>query len=604
MSQVYPSAPAGTERVPKDLGMAASAARLPVASDATVLREMRSILRQNRGAFAIVVLLNAVAVAAQLVMPRVLGTVVEGLATDPDSVAITRSGLTVLVAIIIQTVFSRATQLRASILGEAILANVRERFIRRTVVLPPGVVERAGTGELLTRSTTDIDRLTWAIRDAIPELAIGIVTVAVGFTAMAVTSPLLAGIWLLGLPISLTASRWYFQRSPQAYRAEGGAYARVNQVVAESVDAGRTVEALHLGQRRVEHTDEAIHRWLSWEAYTRRLRTGFFPALEAATSLPIAAMLAVGGWLTLRGDLGIAELTTAVIYAQIIVWPTNNILLWWDELQAGLASLSRILGVFEIPDEETDDTLTTDGRTIVATDVAFGYRAGKDVLRGINLTIEPGSRLAIVGPSGAGKSTLARLIAGIHAPSRGELTLGGAALGRMPTEQVRRHVALVTQEHHVFTGTLRDNLLLADPEATDDDLWAALHVVDAHVWATDLEQGLDTTVGSGGDYKVSPAQAQQIALARLVLADPHTLVLDEATSLLDPRAARHLERSLSAVLQGRTVIAIAHRLSTAHDADAIAVVEDGRVTEYGSHEDLVHAQGPYAALWRSWRDED
>jgi ABC-type multidrug transport system fused ATPase/permease subunit len=160
----------------------------------------------------------------------------------------------------------------------------------------------------------------------------------------------------------------------------------------------------------------------------------------------------------------------------------------------------------------------------------------------------------------------------------------------------------VTQEHHVFVGTIAENLLLARTTATPDDLWSALRAVDADGWAGGLPDGLATTVGSGG-HALTEAQAQQLALARLVLADPHTLVLDEATSLLDPRAARHLERSLAAVVQGRTVVAIAHRLQTAHDADRVAVVEDGNITEIGTHDELVAANGAYAALWRSWRDE-
>jgi ATP-binding cassette subfamily C protein len=216
--------------------------------------------------------------------------------------------------------------------------------------------------------------------------------------------------------------------------------------------------------------------------------------------------------------------------------------------------------------------------------------------------IEPGTKLAIVGPSGAGKSTLGRLLAGVQPPNQGRITVGGAEIGYMPVEKARTEVALVTQEHHVFVGTLRDNITLAKPDASDEEVWQALRAVDAEQWAKELEKGLETLVGSGG-VRLLPAQAQQLALSRLVLADPHTLILDEATSLLDQQAAKHLEASLGAVLEGRTVIAIAHRLQTAHDADLIAVVEDGVIAEWGSHEDLLSAGGAYAELWRSWRDE-
>jgi ABC-type multidrug transport system fused ATPase/permease subunit len=216
----------------------------------------------------------------------------------------------------------------------------------------------------------------------------------------------------------------------------------------------------------------------------------------------------------------------------------------------------------------------------------------------VDLCLRPGERLAMVGPSGAGKSTLGRLIAGVLRPRTGRVTVGGVALTDLPLEELRGHVALVTQEHHVFKGTIRDNLVMARGEATDAEVDKALAAVEA-TWVDDLPAGLDTEVGTGG-LALSPGQAQQLALARLVLADPHTLVLDEATSLLDPRAARHLERTLSSVLEGRTVVAIAHRLHTAHDADRVAVVEDGRIIELGGHDDLIAEDGSYAALWESW----
>jgi ABC-type multidrug transport system fused ATPase/permease subunit len=190
-------------------------------------------------------------------------------------------------------------------------------------------------------------------------------------------------------------------------------------------------------------------------------------------------------------------------------------------------------------------------------------------------------------------------MAGINGPRTGSVKVGGVELVRLPLDQLRTEVSVVTQEHHVFVGTIRDNIALAREDSTDDVVVDALRAVDALDWVERLPQGLDTKVGAGYT-SVTPAQAQQIALARLVVADPHKLVLDEATSLSDPRTARHLEGSMAALLEGRTVVAIAHRLHTAHDADRIAVVIDGRIAELGSHQELIDAGGEFAALWRVW----
>ena len=575
---------------------------LPVATGRQVAAHTRTVMARRWRELAAVVGLYTAATVAGLIPPRMLGSIVSGVQHGTTVSRIDVFAAVIAAALIAQSVLIRFGALAGAKLGEALLATFREDFIDGVLALPLSMVEQAGSGDLMTRSSRDVNSISLTARQGVPAMLTAALTVTLTVGAIAADNPVLVVPCLIVVPPIWAVTRWYVKRAPAGYLRESASWGELTDSLAETTQGARTVEALQLAQERRSRADADIAACYAAEMYTLRLRTVFLPAAEASYILPLAGVLAFGGIAYLNGWCTLGQVTAAALYARALVAPMDELIQWLNFLQVGAASLARLLGLTQIPaDREPGSALPADDR-LSAVGVSHSYVPGHQVLRQINLDVEPGERIAIVGPSGAGKSTLGRLLAGIQGPDAGEVSVGGVQLIELPLDDLRGQIALISQEHHIFQGSIRDNVTLGTPGASDESVADALAAVDALGWAVELPEGLDTAVGSGGATLTAP-QAQQIALARLVLANPHTLVLDEATSLLDPRSARRLEQSLSAVLDGRTVIAIAHRLHTAHDADRVIVMEQGQISESGSHRELIDSGGPYAALWRSWHGE-
>ncbi|MFI5620914.1 ABC transporter ATP-binding protein [Streptomyces sp. NPDC051567] len=612
---------AGPDAVPAPAsgGPPGATRRLPLAGRAEVRRWVGGFVRGEARRLALTFGLFAAALVASLVGPQLLGHLVESVKNGTTAGRIDVLALVFVAVLVGHALLARAARTQATLLGERVLARTREDFVRRVLGLPLSEVESVGTGDLLSRATTDADRLNESIRQALPRIALAAVTLLFTVVAILLTSPLLALGLLAGVPFAVLSTWWYRPRATRAYARLLAEEADVLAATHETTRGAATVEALGLGPRQVRRHGETVDRVVRTRQRTTWLQTIWFPSLDLATMVPMALTLLIGGLAYQRGEVGLAALTAVVLYVQALGEPLNDLLTWTDELQIGNAALRRVLGVDLLPHEESRPPVPTDGHAIRLEGVGFDYGtgagAGREVLSGIDLEIAPGERLVVVGASGAGKSTLGKLLAGVHLPTRGSVRIGGADLTTLPVGQLRREIVLVTQEQHVFAGTVRDNLTLVrdgeDPPGkegppdgavsgpSDTPLWDALETVLLGDWARSLPDGLDSEIGPGA-APVSASHAQQLALARLLLSDPYALVLDEATALLDSTASRRVERSLAALIEGRTVISIVHRLDSVRDADRIAVMDRGRIVELGSHDALLASGGAYAALWHSW----
>ncbi|MQM25258.1 ABC transporter ATP-binding protein [Glycomyces albidus] len=571
--------------------------RLPVADRAAMFTAIKRLVLDDKAAFAGVVALYAAAAGAGAALPVMLGRVIDGIGGGWTAARVDLVCGVIVALVLVQLVLMRTGRKLGYRLGERAAARLRESFIDRVLRLPLGTVERAGTGDLATRTSGDVGAVAELLRKTGPEVAVSSIEAVVLIAAAFVVSPLLGVLFLVGVPTLILTARRYLRLASPVFLSERAAMSEIAETLTASAAGATTVAAYRMQEERgaAGYARAATH--MERLRGIIRLQTWFFPSVDLTFLLPAVFVTVVGSLWYLEGWVTVGQVVAVAMLTLRLDGPVFRTTMALSEFQMGGAAMARVEGVHLMPDETRD--ARPEGGEVRLDDVTFGYGDGPDVLHRLSLHPERGERLVVVGPSGAGKSTIARLVAGIDRPRSGSVTLGGVPVADVPLEVLRRKVILVTQEHYVFTASLRENLDLAAPDAGDEALLDALATVDAR-WVADLPDGLDTMLGEE-HHELNLAEAQQLALARVILADPDVVILDEATAGIDPGSAGNVEASLAAALHGRTVIAIAHQLQAAESADRIAVVQDGRIAEEGTHADLLASGGVYAKLWTAWK---
>ena len=551
-------------------------------------------------------LLILVRSAAYLAIPYLVGLGIDrgirpGRSGNLQTLALIVAGL--LLALIISSLANYVFLRFSGRIGADILFDLRRMFFAHVQELSLSFYERYTSGRIISRLTSDIDALNELLATGLTSVLTSIISVVAITVILLHLDARLGIVTLIAMPLVLGLTYWFRNNSARAYRAVRRAIVLVIVHYVESLGGIRAVHAFRREPRNQEIFEDVNARYRDANIWSNRLASTFGPGITLLGRLTTTAVLVFGGYLVVQGQLTLGVLTAFVLYLRQFFEPMQDLSQFYNIFQAAGAALEKLAGVIEeaptVPEPASPVRLGSVKGAVSFEGVTFAYR-DKPVLHDIDLRIPEGQIVALVGETGAGKTTMARLIARFYDPSLGRLTLDGVDLRSIAVEELRRAVAMVTQESFMFSGNVGDNLMFGRPDATRNEMIAAARAIGAHDFISALPNGYETDVRRRG-VRLSSGQRQLVAFARAFLADPAVLILDEATSSLDLPSERLVQRALRTLLRGRTAVIIAHRLSTVEIADRVLVIDAGRVVEDGEPSELRELNGRYGSLHRAWQ---
>lgn len=564
---------------------------LPVATAARSWRELRWRCRAQRLLLAGLVAILLVATLAGIAVALLIGVLVDDLIEGTTIGRVDAIAIAVLVCAVLSSLLHGAGLALTGVISERLLARLREDVVDVAMRLPVVIVERAGSGDLVSRVSGDIEVIAKAAHGTLPTLGRAGFTVALTGAGLMFVHPLLALAALVAVPLQVRGLRRFLFTSADVFAREREAVGRRTQAILDAVIGAATIRAYRTSARHRHDVETSSAVAIALGVRAARIRSGLTLHLNVAELAGLTSLLVVGFLLVEAGNATVGDVTATALLWLRLFDPISELLELVNEVQSAGAALARLVGVTDAaddaPEPRTARRSSGGDAAVELRGVGHAYVDGHPVLTDVTFTVPSGRTVAIVGASGAGKTTIARIIAGTLTPTSGQVLVPSDA-----------RVALLTQDVHVFRGSLAADLRLAAQDASDGELRSALDAVAAR-WVSTLPDGLATIVGEGA-HRLDPAQAGQLALARVLLTDPAVAVLDEATAEAGSSGARQLEQAAAAVLDGRTAIVIAHRLSQARLAHEIIVVDAGHVVERGPHDALICADGMYARLWDAW----